>query len=149
MKLRSFQLSDVHAVQAIWKQTASREREEETLKVLSRQVADDRDLVLVAEIEGQVVGAIVGTMEKNVGFLYCLAVNPLFQGRGVGRRLTTMLEDRFRNKGVTRTQAVIDEGTEKLYPFYTHLGYQGVPSSFLVEKNWLFNVQENLKPISY
>ncbi|SDW79410.1 Predicted N-acetyltransferase YhbS [Marininema mesophilum] len=147
MKLRSFQLSDIHSVQAIWKQNASREREAETLIVLSRQLAYDRDLVLVAEIEGQVVGAIVGTMEKNVGFFYCLAVHPAFQGRGVGRQLTTMLEDRFRSKGVTEIQAVIDEGTEKLCPFYTHMGYQGVPSSRLVENNWLFNLQESLHPI--
>ncbi|MFC4077676.1 GNAT family N-acetyltransferase [Salinithrix halophila] len=140
MHLRSFQLSDVHAVTSIWKMTASREKEEETLQVLSRQLVCDRDLVLVAEDEGRVVGAIMGTIDKDTGFLYCLAVHPAYQGKGVARGLTQLLENRLRDKGVNRTQAVIDEGTEKLYPFYTHLGYQGIRSSVLGE-NWIFNLK--------
>ncbi|PTX60742.1 putative N-acetyltransferase YhbS [Melghirimyces profundicolus] len=136
MMLRSFQLSDIHAVTSIWQLTASMEKEQETLKVLSKQLAYDRDLVLVAEIDDRVVGAIVGTMEKDTGYFYCLAVHPEYQGRGVGRSLAEMLEDRFRSKGVRQIQVMVDEGTEKLYPFYQHLGYQGIRSS-QSEKNGL------------
>ncbi|SDC05247.1 Predicted N-acetyltransferase YhbS [Melghirimyces thermohalophilus] len=140
MNLRSFQLSDIHAVTSIWQMTASQSREQETLKVLSKQLACDRDLVLVAEIEGRVVGAIVGTMEKETGFFYCLAVHPEYQGCGVGRSLAEQLEKRFQDKGVHRIQVVVDDGTKKLYPFYQHLGYQGTRASVL-EKNWLYNLQ--------
>ncbi|MDR6225832.1 GNAT family N-acetyltransferase [Desmospora profundinema] len=141
MNLRSFQLSDVHEVTSIWKMTASKEREEQTLQVLAKQLAYDRDLVLVAEKDGMVVGAIVGTIEKDTGYLYCLAVHPMFQGQGVGRELTILLEDRIRSKGVERIQVMVDEGTEKLAPFYHHLGYPQVSSSIL-KKNWLFQLQD-------
>ncbi|GGA50727.1 hypothetical protein GCM10007416_24900 [Kroppenstedtia guangzhouensis] len=144
MNLRSFQLSDIHAVMSIWQLTASRQREQETLKILSKQLACDRDLVVVAESEGRVVGAIVGTMEKDTGFFYCLAVHPEFQGCGVGRQLAELLEKRFYSKGVRRIQVMVDEGTEKLYPFYHHLGYQGTRQSSILEKKWLYNLQDAL-----
>lgn len=139
MNLRSFQLSDIHGVTAIWKMTASKEKEQQTLQVLAKQLAYDRDLVLVAEESDSIVGAIVGTMEKDTGYLYCLAVHPSYQGQGIGRKLTTLLEERFRNKGVQNVQVMVDEGTEKLAPFYNHLGYQRASSSIL-EKNWLFRL---------
>ncbi len=142
MRLRSFQLSDVHDVSHIWKLTASDERERETLKVLSRQLACDRDLVLVAEVHKRVVGAIVGTMDGGSGFFYCLAVHPDYQGRGIGSQLITALEKRFYQKGVKRIWITVDEGTEKLRSFYHYLGYKNTCSTMLekelfLERHWM------------
>lgn len=124
MQLRSFQLSDVHDVTQIWKMTASHERERETLHVLSDQLAVDRDLVIVAEsYDKKVIGAIVGTMDGDTGFFYCLAVHPKYQSQGVGTRLVEALESRFWKKGVKRIWITVDDGTKKLLSFYRHLGY--------------------------
>lgn len=124
MRLRSFQLSDVHAVSQIWQMLATQKQEHETLHVLSRQLGVDRDLVLVAEAsDGQVVGAIVGTMDGSSGFFYCMAVHPDYWRQNVGTRLVNELERRFLQKGVKRIWITVDEGTEKLLPFYQHLGY--------------------------
>ncbi|MBD1373375.1 GNAT family N-acetyltransferase [Hazenella sp. IB182357] len=137
MKLRSFQLSDVHDVLQIWQETAIYECEKETLTVLSEQLAIDRDLVLVAELEnGRVVGAIVGTKDGECGFFYCLAVNPEFQKKKIGTKLVQALEERFVKKGVKRTWITVDEGTEKLLPFYKYLGYTNSCSTRL-EKDLL------------
>ncbi|PTM56451.1 GNAT family N-acetyltransferase [Desmospora activa] len=141
MNLRSFQLSDIHGVTSLWKMNASKEREQQTLQVLAKQLAYDRDLVLVAEKDDSIVGAIVGTIEKDTGYFYCLAVHPSYQGQGIGRKLTSLLEERFHNKGVQNVQVMVDEGTEKLAPFYYHLGYQQASSSIL-EKIWLFRLPD-------
>jgi len=132
MQLRSFQLSDIHDVTKIWKMTASHERERETLQVLSEQIAVDRDLVIVAEsYDKKVIGAIVGTMDGDTGFFYCLAVHPDYQSQGVGKKLVEALESRFRKKGVKRIWITVDEGTKKLLSFYRHLGYYNVCSTRL------------------
>lgn len=124
MQLRSFRLTDVHDVTRIWAQTASHRKEQETLRVLHHQLAYDRDLVVVAEApHGEIVGAIVGTIDGSTGFFYCLAVHPNYQNQKIGSRLVAALEERFRRKGVKRIWITVDEGTEKLLSFYTHLGY--------------------------
>ncbi|MCS1352027.1 GNAT family N-acetyltransferase [Mechercharimyces sp. CAU 1602] len=136
MHLRSFQLSDIYAVSTIWDMNAVRREESETLKVMAKQLAHDRDLVLVAEEDNEIVGAIVGTMDGGTGFFYCLAVHPSYQGRGIARILTSELEERFRNKGVRSIWITVDEGTEKLVPFYRHLGFHNTCSTRL-EKDLL------------
>ncbi|MFC7440730.1 GNAT family N-acetyltransferase [Laceyella putida] len=124
MRLRSFQLADAHDVSQIWQMTASHEQEKETLQVLAEQLGFDRDLVIVAEApDKRVVGAIVGTMDGHTGFFYCLAVHPEYQKRKVGTMLVRELEQRFLQKGVKRIWITVDEGTEKLFPFYQYLGY--------------------------
>ncbi|TCS92806.1 GNAT family N-acetyltransferase [Hazenella coriacea] len=148
MRLRSFQLSDVHDVSQIWQMTASQEREKETLKVLAEQLGYDRDLVIVAEApNGQVIGAIVGTIDGNSGFYYCLAVHPDYQKKTVGTQLVDALEQRFVQKGVKRIWIAVDEGTEKLLPFYRHLGYTNSCSTRL-EKDLLFSTNKHRHKIS-
>lgn len=140
MRLRSFQLSDVHDVSQIWCLTASHEKEKETLKVLSEQLAVDRDLVVVAEADGRVIGAIVGTMDGSTGFFYCLAVHPDYQKQKVGTKLVKALERRFIRKGVKRIWITVDQGTKKLLPFYQHLGYTNTCSTRLEKE--LFSLTE-------
>ncbi|SEN73341.1 GNAT family N-acetyltransferase [Lihuaxuella thermophila] len=141
MRLRSFQLSDAYDVSQIWKLTASHEQERETLQVLSEQLGVDRDLVLVAEApNGRVVGAIVGTIDGSSGFFYCLAVHPDYQRQKIGTRLVNALEERFLQKGVKRIWITVDEGTQKLLPFYQHLGYRNSCCTRL-EKDLLISAQ--------
>ncbi|MGA8943489.1 MAG: GNAT family N-acetyltransferase [Thermoactinomyces sp.] len=141
IRLRSFRLSDVHEVLMIWQMTASHESEKETLQVLSEQLSYDRDLVIVAEHNDRVIGAIVGTIDRQTGFFYCLAVHPDYQQQKVGTMLVNELEHRFWKKGVKRIWITVDEGTIKLLPFYRHLGYNNCCSTRL-EKD-LFSASQH------
>jgi ribosomal-protein-alanine N-acetyltransferase len=142
MRLRSFQLADVHDVSQIWQMTASHEKEKETLRVLSEQLAYDRDLVIVAEAPNKrVVGAIVGTIDGSTGFFYCLAVHPDYQKQKVGTMLVRELEQRFLHKGVKRIWITADKGTEKLLPFYQRLGYTNTCSTRLEKELLVYQYQ--------
>lgn len=132
--IRSFRLSDYRDVINIWSLTATKEREAKTLKMLIQQLACDRDLVVVAEEDHGVVGAIMGTKHGSQGFFYCLAVNPMFQARGVGRRLVGELEKRFYQKGAKNLLVMVDEGTEKLVGFYRYLGFHQTCTSTLAKE---------------
>jgi ribosomal-protein-alanine N-acetyltransferase len=123
MRLRSFQLSDIFAVQQVWSLASSHEKEKQTLRVLTDQLARDRDLVIVAEEDNEVIGAIVGTIDGRSGFFYCLAVHPAHRNKKVGSQLVKALCTRFQRKGVTRMYITVDEGTQNLVPFYQRLGF--------------------------
>lgn len=132
--IRSFKLSDYRDVMKIWSRTATKEREAKTLQMLVQQLACDRDLVVVAEHENEVVGAIMGTKQGSRGFFYCLAVSPDFQSRGVGRKLVSELQERFYQKGAKKLLIMVDEGTEKLMEYYRHLGFNQTCSSTLAKE---------------
>ena len=51
-----------------------------------------QDTFLVAELEGKIVGYIIGLMrEKRLGHIVSLAVHPKFRRKGIGRMLITKL----------------------------------------------------------
>jgi len=58
-------------------------------EAVRREVESNMEGVLVAEVEGKVVGYITtwANQETKIGHIPNLAVHPDFQGRGIGRRL--------------------------------------------------------------
>jgi len=121
--IRPFRLGDYAAITAIWRATGF-EQEEAGLDALARQLPWDSELVLVAEVDGQVVGVIVGTISGSRAYFYRLAVHPDYQRRGIGRRLVQALEERFREKGVTQIVIMVKQDNEQAIPFYESLGYE-------------------------
>ncbi|GAB7389327.1 hypothetical protein BSNK01_31650 [Bacillaceae bacterium] len=124
MIIRPFRLSDYAAITNIWKETNLEKTETETLDALAKQLAWDSELVMVAEVDGEVVGVIVGTIDGNRAYFYRLAVYPEYQGRGIGRKLVQALEQRFKEKGATIVYIMVNQDNQKVIPFYNSLGYE-------------------------
>lgn len=124
MKIRSFRLGDYAAITLIWRETGLDNREAETLDDLAKQLAWDSELVLVAEVEQKVVGVVVGTLDGTRAYFYRLAVDPNYQGHGVGKELVQALEKRFRQRGATQVIVMLNQDKKEVMPFYHSLGYE-------------------------
>lgn len=124
MNIRSFRLGDYAAITLIWRETGLEKKETESLDDLAKQLAWDSELVLVAENEGKVVGVIVGTLDGTRGYFYRLAVDPNYQGHGVGKKLVQALEERFKQRGATRVIIMVNQDNKAVIPFYSSMGYQ-------------------------
>jgi len=91
------------------------------LKEIDQDIAFDPEGVLVAELDGEVVGYITTTVdeESGIGRIPNLAVDSRYQGRGVGKALINAALDRFRDKGMEyakiETLATNEVGSS-LYP---------------------------------
>ena len=71
-----------------------------------------RDALLVAEIDGRVVGSLIAAFDGWRGNLYRLAVEPSHRRRGVARELVAEGERRLAAVGCRRISALVlrDEG---------------------------------------
>lgn len=124
MRVRSFRLGDYAAITSIWRETGLEQTETESVDALAKQLAWDSELVLIAEMDEKVIGVIVGTIDGTRGYFYRLAVDPSYQGHGVGRELVQALEKRFKQKGATRIIIMVNQDNKKVIPFYSSLGYE-------------------------
>ncbi|HVE98868.1 MAG TPA: GNAT family N-acetyltransferase, partial [Mycobacteriales bacterium] len=71
--------------------------------------ADDGAPMLLAELDGEVVGALVSSMTTpGVGWVRSLGVLPVARGRGVGRALLTHAFADFRRLGAERVSLGVD-----------------------------------------
>lgn len=123
MQVRSFQLSDCNPVTELLQVSLSEECFENTIEPFSRQLSWDSDLIVVAEEEGEIVGALIGTIEKNHGCFFRIAVHPEYRRQGIGRSLVSALENRFMARKVSGIYVAGDEHNEAALPLYEALGY--------------------------
>ena len=84
----------------------------------------DRDLFLVAEDDGQIVGVVMGAWDGRRGWINHLAVAPKWRRRGVGRRLIEEVEKRLVEKGAKKVNAQVYRWNSKSFDFFKAVGYE-------------------------
>jgi len=92
--------------------------------------SSDPDYCLVAEVEGRIVGFILGTTIekegtawKKYGYLTWIGIDETLQRTGLGLRLYNRLEDRFREDGVRMVMADTEASKKEAIAFFKSLGF--------------------------
>jgi len=85
-----------------------------------------RELFLVAEFMGHVIGYVMGSIEKRKGLrghVLSIAVHPMYRGYGIGKKLMFELEKRFKARGVSRVYLEVSVDNTIALNMYRKLGY--------------------------
>ncbi|MDA0351225.1 MAG: GNAT family N-acetyltransferase [Chloroflexi bacterium] len=126
---------DLPAINAIYNEeirtgVATWDYEPWTLEARERwfQDHDPAEPVLVAEVDGQVVGfAYLSLYRPKFGYRFTredtVYLDPLFQGRGLGRRLLQALVDQARGRDIRTLLAVIESSNEASIALHERLGF--------------------------
>lgn len=123
MIVRGFRLGDYIKIKWLLQEVLSKSCYQETIEALARQLSWDSELVLVAVAEHQLVGVIIGTIDRNKGYFYRIAVDPNHQRKGIGRLLVSALQQRFLRRKVSRILITVDLHNEPILPLYESVGY--------------------------
>ena len=102
----------------------------------AKTLADPNGILLLAERDGRVIGALIGEVEENpegsdtfaipdrVAHLHDLAVLPDARGGGVGRALMDRFEAELRARDVVSYGLDVMAGNEGARRFYEALGFE-------------------------
>ncbi|NIM94340.1 MAG: GNAT family N-acetyltransferase [Anaerolineales bacterium] len=125
MNIRVFNFdSDYEKVLELWRnagpgvQLSPSDEPGEILKKLKR----DPDLFLVAELNGAIVGAVLGGFDGRRGLVYHLAVVSEYRRSSFGIQLMEELEKRLREKGCYKYYLLVSEDNLIAREFYESLG---------------------------
>jgi len=90
----------------------------------------DPESSLVAELEGRVVGFMLGDVragefgiDEASGWIEVLGVDPDSAGRGVGRALGDEMLSRLQARGVGKVRTMVDESMPEIERFFVALGF--------------------------
>ena len=124
MQIRPYLERDESDVIALWNQVLPGDAPHTDPATSIRQkLAVDRELFLVAEVDGRVVGTAMGGYDGHRGWIYSVAVLPEHQRSGIGSALIARLESALVERGCLKVNLLVKRSNAGVVGFYEKLGF--------------------------
>jgi len=134
VSIRPLDELDISAIVRIDEQILGAYRPEVWERRIGYYLRRDPETSVVAEVDGRVVGFMLGEvrsgefgLEEPTGWVEVLGVDPEVRCRAVGRRMAEAILEHFREKGARSVRTLVDGDNEELCGFFSSLGFE--PSS--------------------
>ncbi len=124
LSIRACRLEDIERVLELWREADATPSVTDAADDLRRAIADCPAHFLVAEVEGRVVGSIIGTFDGWRGNIYRLAVHPNYRRQGVARGLVAEVETKLTRQGAKRVTALVEKDHPLAMNFWESVGYR-------------------------
>lgn len=117
---------DYRAVYTLWRDAGPgiHLRRSDELSEIAKKLQRDPDLFLVAEMDHQIIGTVLGGFDGRRGMLYHLAVSPPQRERGIAGALMEELEKRLRERGCIRYYLLVTQDNQDAIRFYEQRGWE-------------------------
>jgi ribosomal protein S18 acetylase RimI-like enzyme len=122
--IRPLVSSDVDPVLGFWWSSFIANKD-----MVASQIGGRHDLSFVATFEGHLVGFILARIEylgipiKEVCVIHAVAVEPKYQGQGIGNLLINELKSTCENRRIPTMRAFVSENDNKLMNYFEQLGF--------------------------
>lgn len=122
--MRECRVEDAPAVLELWSEARSGHASTaDRFEDVERLIEDSPAGLLVAEREGEIVGALIAAWDGWRGNMYRLAVRDAHRRKGVGMALTRAGEAYLRDRGARRVTALVAHDDDVAGPFWDAAGY--------------------------
>ena len=124
VQIRAGTDDDVAPVLALWRVAAEDAyRPPDRPAALVRVIARDPAALMLAVVDGDIVGTLIAGWDGWRFHLYRLAVHPEHRRRGVAQMLISAAEARFAASGASRVDAMVLDGNAAAHGFWRAQGY--------------------------
>jgi ribosomal protein S18 acetylase RimI-like enzyme len=122
--VRAFRESDEARVIELWTLVGLVRPWNDPKKDIARKLKVQRELFLVAELEGVIVGVVMAGYEGHRGWINYLAVDIGQRRRGIGTALMRDAERRLRLLGCPKINLQVRSDNMAVRAFYAALGFE-------------------------
>src|SRR5687767_15638037 len=123
--IRAATPADIDSVLTVWAEARSAAAQtSDRPEMVQRLLERDPGALLVAELDGQVVGVLIAGWDGWRGNVYRLAVRPDHRLQGIARELVEAGHERLRTQGARRVTALVGGEEGAAHRLWRALGYQ-------------------------
>jgi ribosomal protein S18 acetylase RimI-like enzyme len=122
--LRAGTIDEVEALPALWKRAETGPSTTETADDVRWLLERDADALLVADVDGEIVGSLIAGWDGWRGTFYRLAVDPEYRRRGLATAMVRAGEERLRALGAKRLNAIVESEEADAMAFWASAGYE-------------------------
>ena len=127
MNIRSYQPDDRKSLIQLWNECGLVVPQNDPQKDIQRKVGEDREMLLLGEIDGQIVASVMVGYEGHRGWINYLAVAPSQREQGFGRKMMGAAEQLLLGKGCPKINLQIRSSNKEVKAFYNAIGYTQDP----------------------
>ena len=121
MKIRAFENRDKDEVISLWQCCGHVAPHNDPEKDIQRKLLVDPDLFLIGEIDSRITASVMVGYEGHRGWINYLAVLPEMQGKGYGREMMQVAEQRLRDRGCAKINLQVRASNQTVLDFYAAL----------------------------
>ena len=125
MIIRPFAIDDRAEVIELWRRCELIVPWNDPVKDIDRKLQVQPELFIVGVRESQVIGSAMAGYDGHRGWIYYLAVDPEYRGRGYGGRLIDHLSAELRTQGCPKFNVMVRNDNIEVIQFYQKLGFKG------------------------
>jgi ribosomal protein S18 acetylase RimI-like enzyme len=137
-RIRPLTELDIDAITRIDERITGKYRPEVWEQRVVYYIRRDPDAPKVADLDGKVVGFMLGEvrggefgLEEPTGWIEFFGVDPSARGSGIGRRLTDALLAHFRSQGARIARTVVATRDKEIDTFIRAMGFAPAPLTAL------------------
>jgi ribosomal protein S18 acetylase RimI-like enzyme len=129
--IRKLREEDYGALVALWRDAGLpfRPRGRDARAAIARQLQEPTAAYLVAEVGGEIAGAVLGTHDGHKGWINRLAVAPNYRRRNIGALLVAEVESRLAALGIDIFACLVEDWNESSKVFFERVGYKPFPGA--------------------
>jgi len=123
--LRTIRLEDFESLKAIWKKAGLNlyPHEEEKARFVAMYQLNP-DLMTILEVDGKVIGCMLGAFDGRTASVHRLAVLPEYQKMGYGTMLVEDLEKKLKDRGIRKISLQVHAANQQVIEYYKKKGYK-------------------------
>jgi N-acetylglutamate synthase len=128
IKTREFSISDYDAALELWQRVEGLEiAEGDDRESVANFLVRNPGLSRVATDAAAIVGVALCGHDGRRGYIYHLAVDPIYRGAGIGKRLMDECLDGLRRAGLKRALILVANDNPRGRQFWRRCGWEEVP----------------------
>ena len=126
MIIREFSIKDYDALITLWNdaQLPFKPKGRDKRDKIEYELKQGRDIFLISEINGKIVGSVFGTHDGRKGWINRLVIAPEFQRQDIAKKLIAKVEDRFSELGIDIIACLVEDWNTKSLQVFEKLGYE-------------------------
>ncbi len=136
IQTREFSIDDYDTAADLWKRVEGIEiAEGDTKEEVAEFISRSPGLSHVATDGAAIVGVALCGHDGRRGHIYHLAIDPAYQGRGLGRRLVDECLDGLRGAGLQRAIIMVANDNPRGREFWKRCGWEEIPGAIAMGKD--------------
>ncbi len=130
--------ADYERVLKLWQsiETGIRVGPSDAPEEIRKKLRRDPGLFLVAEMNGDIIGTVIGGFDGRRGMIYHLAVRKEFRKQGIGGMLLAEVEKRLQAMGCLKCYLLVHAGNAEAIRFYRRRGWREQEEDIVFSKEF-------------